>query len=338
MALTEADEYLHAPPEDGPAGALWSDNFWFSVVDPEADVFGINHLHASLSHGYLRASAFYVIDGLHQQWASKQRLYGVGGAPFDALGDGRLTYQVVKPFEHVRWEFDGPKFGFDLDFRARFKPFDYDDCLGGNPLAAFEAYGGHFEQAYACSGELEAYGGPRKGERRPVGGWSHRDHSWTYRFTHPTPWEPRWKRSIEHALGHFWPSVQLPDRHLNAFGWMNPDHPLPDGAVRSGGWIADAKGARPIRSATCEPRFEDDYRTAMSFRMTFELTNGERLTVLTARKHAHTRNGLMRDENDAEARLDCYEPFFDFEVLETGERGTGVVEYSMNPPLPRYRF
>jgi hypothetical protein len=46
----------------------------------------------------------------------------------------------------------------------------------------------------------------------------------------------------------------------------------------------------------------------------------------------------MRDENDAEARLDCHEPFFDFEVLETGERGYGVVEYSMNPPEPRYRF
>ena len=65
MALTTADEYLHAPPEghDG----LWSDNFWFSVVDREADVFGINHIHASRSHGYLRASAMYVVDGVHQQ-------------------------------------------------------------------------------------------------------------------------------------------------------------------------------------------------------------------------------------------------------------------------------
>ena len=27
-------------------------------------MFGINHIHASLSHGYVRASAFYVIDGV----------------------------------------------------------------------------------------------------------------------------------------------------------------------------------------------------------------------------------------------------------------------------------
>ncbi len=76
----------------------------------------------------------------------------------------------------------------------------------------------------------------------------------------------------------------------------------------------------------------------MSFHMTFELDDGSQLTVVTGRKHAQTRNGLMRGENDAEARLDCYEPFFDFEVLETGERGYGVVEYSMNPPLPRFRY
>lgn len=334
MPLTADDEYLHEPPPGDQR--LWSDNFWFSVVDREADVYGINHIHASLSHGYLRASAFYVVDGFHQQWASRQPLGDQ--TQFDKLGDHRLTYEVIEPFQQVRWQCDGPRFGFDLTYEARFPAFDYDDCLGGNPLAAFETYGGHFEQAYHCRGEFEARGGPREGERRAIDSWAHRDHSWTHRFTHETPWDPRWKKNLDHALGHFWPSIQLPERHLNAFGWISPTHPLPEGAPRSGGWVADADGSRPIRSATCEARFEDDYRTAMSFRMVFELLDGTILTVETGRKHAQTRNGLMRDENDAEARLDCYEPFFDFEVLETGERGYGVVEYSMNPPLPRYRF
>ena len=40
MALTERDEYLHAPPGDVDGEHLWSDNFWFSVVDREADVDG----------------------------------------------------------------------------------------------------------------------------------------------------------------------------------------------------------------------------------------------------------------------------------------------------------
>lgn len=335
MALTDADEYLHDPPEGGGDG-LWSDNFWFSVVDAEADVYGINHIHASRSHGYLRASAMYVVDGWHQQWASKQPLDVE--QRFDILGDGHLTYSVITPYEQVRWTFDGPKFGFDLIFDARFGAFDYHDCIGGNPLAAFESYGGHFEQAYHAAGEFEAYGGPREGERRRIDSHSHRDHSWTYRFTRETPWVPRFKRNLDHALGHFWPSIQTDTMHLNSFGWLHPDHPIPEGAPRSGGWIADAEGTRAIRSCTGSARFEDDLRTAMSFDFAFELADGSPLTVRTTRKLAQTRNGLMRSANDAEARLDCFEPFFEFEVRETGERGYGVVEYSMEPASPRYRF
>jgi hypothetical protein len=46
----------------------------------------------------------------------------------------------------------------------------------------------------------------------------------------------------------------------------------------------------------------------------------------------------MRAENDVECLLDCYEGFFDFEVEETGERGYGVAEYSIFPPMPRWRY
>ena len=49
MGLTAADEHLHPPPDGADPDHLWSDNFWFSVVDREADVYGINHIHASMS-------------------------------------------------------------------------------------------------------------------------------------------------------------------------------------------------------------------------------------------------------------------------------------------------
>ena len=148
MPLSNADEYLHLPPPG--SDALWSDNFWFSVCDREADVYGINHIHASLSHGYVRASAFYVIDGVPVQWASRQPL----GAEleFSALGDGRVSFSVEEPFARYRWQLDAPRFGFDLTFEDRFGVFDYNDCFGGNPLGAYEGYGGHYEQALVCRG------------------------------------------------------------------------------------------------------------------------------------------------------------------------------------------
>ena len=127
MPLSNSDEYLHTPPPG--SNALWSDNFWFSVCDREADVYGINHIHASLSHGYVRASAFYVIDGVAVQWASRQPLDA--DLEFSVLGDGRVSYSVEEPFARYRWQLDAPRFGFDLTFEDRFGVFDYNDCFGG---------------------------------------------------------------------------------------------------------------------------------------------------------------------------------------------------------------
>ena len=38
--VTEEDEYLHETPDV--EKGLWSDNFWLSICDREADVFGVN--------------------------------------------------------------------------------------------------------------------------------------------------------------------------------------------------------------------------------------------------------------------------------------------------------
>ena len=76
----------------------------------------------------------------------------------------------------------------------------------------------------------------------------------------------------------------------------------------------------------------------MAFRYEFTLPDGEVIHVRTGRKYAHSVNSLMRGENDAEYTMDCYEGYFDFEVEETGERGYGVAEYSMQPVFPRWRY
>jgi len=330
------DEYLHHAPDV--EKGLWSDNFWLSICDREADVFGVNHVHASTNRGYARFSTMLVIDGVPMPWANKVALpEDVRTGPFARLGEGHMTYTVVKPLEEIRLTYDGPRYGFDLTYRGRFPVFDYRDCLGGNPLSGAMYYGGHYEQGLHCRGELEVRGGPRPG-RRTIDSFAHRDHSWTYRFSRETPWElPAVTR--QESLGHFWPSVQLADKHLNAFGWMNPDFAAPiPGAPKAGGFLSDARGSRPIRDCTCEVRLEDDGRTAMSFRYRFTLPDGEVVHVRSGRKYAQTVNGLMRGENDAECTMDCYEAFFDFEVEETGERGYGCAEYSIMPPFPRWRY
>ena len=337
MTVKAHDEYLHSAPE-GFTG-LYSDNFWLSICDREADIFGVNHIHAAVTRGYARFSTMLVIDGTPQPWASKVALNQDQKLKFDRLTEGHMSYQVVKPLEQIRVTFDGPKYGFDLLYTGRFPVFDYNDCIGGNPLTSADEYnyGGHYEQGLLCTGEFEVRGGPRKG-RRQIHSFAHRDHSWTNRFGQDTPWEQP-ALSLKDSLFHFWPSIQTERMHLNAFGWMNPDFTPPfKGAPQSGGFLSDARGSRPIQGASCEVRLEADGRTAMAFRYRFTLPDGEVIHVRTGRKYAHTMNGIMRGENDAECTLDCYESFFDYEVEETGERGYGCSEYSIIPPYPRWRY
>ncbi|HJP41778.1 MAG TPA: hypothetical protein QGF35_08760 [Dehalococcoidia bacterium] len=336
MAITPDDEYLHI--EGRQSEGIWSDNLWFSICDREADVFGVNHIHAT-NKGYARFSTCLVIDGHPMPWANKAPLDVTG--KFDKLTEGNLAYEVVKPLEQIRITFDGPKYGFNLLYTGRFPVFDYQDCRGGNPLDFAGEYGGHYEQGLHCTGEFEVRAGPKQG-RRGIDCYAHRDHSWTDRFRVESPWEYG-PVSRDMSLGHFWPSIQTDKMHLNAFGLINRPNwdrlgPRPNNAPPIGGFLSNKDGSRPINDAWAEIRLEDDGRSAMSFLYEFTLPDGEVWHVKTGRKYAQTVNGLMRDENDAECRLDCYEAFFDFEVQETGERGYGCAEYAITPPSPRWRY
>lgn len=323
------DEYLHAEPQAASPFTLWGDTLWVSVVDPKANVFGINHFHLT-TKGFARFEALYLIDGVKQLYGNK--------VPFDAgaargpWSDGRLTYEVVNPLEEIRISFDGPRYGFDLRFRGRFDAFNYEDNVKGNPLSRFHHYGGHNEQGMHCTGSFEIRAGPKKGDVRTLDCWSHRDHSWSDRFHD----EPPWAWGERHIPSHFWPSIQLPSRHINAFGVLTPGLiRSPEGDPVFGGFVADAAGAKPILGAEGEALFEDDGRSAMAFRFKLTLPGNEVIHVRTGRKYGMVKL-WDRAENDLENRLDCYEPFFDFEVEETGERGTGVAEYSIQPPWPRW--
>jgi len=322
------DEYRHAcPPEE--AGGLWGDTLWVSVVDRDANIFGINHFHLT-NKNFARYEALYVIDGVQQLYGNKHPL-----DPRPDRGpwsDGRLSYEVVEPLKRIRIQFDGPRFGFDFMFTGRFPVFDYNDCIKGNPLAHHHTYGGHFEQGMLCTGEFEIRGGPAKGDRRTINSWAHRDHSWSTRFAE----EPSWVPLDGDKAGHYWPSIQLADKHINAFGLIDPNSfPEVKGRGPIGGFLSDESGSKPIKRCKAEILTAADRRNAEAFRYEIVLPDDSVIHVRTGRKYGMVKL-WDRGENDLENRLDCYEPFFDFEVEETGERGYGVAEYSIQPPWPRW--
>jgi hypothetical protein len=330
--LGPEDEGRHAVPA-GAEQLLFGDTLWVSVVDPQANIFGINHFHLT-NRGYGRFEAYYLIDGVQQSYAMRVPL----GAEPDAgpWSDGRLSYEVVAPFEHIRIAMDGPRYGFELDFKGRFAPFDYHDSVRGDPLArANEFHGGHFEQAMNCTGSFEIRGGPAKGDVRQIDCWSHRDHSWSDRFSDSASWD--WPEV--HIPSHFWPSVQLPERHINVFGsYMECKMGEANETAPLGGFESNAQGSRPILNTAAElPGAEGAAtREATAFRYQFTLPDGDVIHVRSTRHYGTIKLWNRGADNELENRMDCYEAFVDYEVEETGEVGTGVAEWTVYPPWPRW--
>ena len=100
MTASKRGELRHPVPE-GAGDRLSGDTLWVGVVDPKANVLGINHLHLTMK-GYARLQAI------------------AGRGPWSG---GSLTCEVVDLLEQLRMTMDGPDLGFNLDIKGRVPGF-----------------------------------------------------------------------------------------------------------------------------------------------------------------------------------------------------------------------
>lgn len=332
------DEGLHAPPA-GAEDRLFGDTVWLSLIDPEQRVWGLLHNHISTNRGLGRFAAYLSIDGVEQVYLGTARQPFAPGAREWSNGD--MTYRVVEPYERIDVELDCPRFALDLRYTARHITFDYDDCLGGNPLEGLKPaagiHGGHYEQAMDVRGTLTLRRGPASGEVRQIDAIAHRDHTWSDRFANDAPWA--YPDGVRAAL-HFWHVLQFPSRNINVTGFYDLSAlGIERDIDRVGGFESTPEGVR--RVAACVPapgpdggRTEpEDREGPLRWRITFE--DGETIHVVMTRV-VQVHKLRMLGEDDAESRLDDYESFGELLIEETGERGVGELEHSLLPPAPRW--
>lgn len=334
--LTDADEGLHAPPPEA-EGGLFADTVWLSAIDPARGIVGFTQHHISANRDYGRFQCQFWVDGVLMVYAGKQ----VGGlAPgMTSWSDGRMRYEVIDPYRTIRLSLDHTRFAFDFTYTARHVTFDYEDCIGGSPLAnlkpAAGVHGGHYEQALDLDGTFEIRSGPAAGEVRAITTIAHRDHTWSDRFSKPTPWVyPAGTASL-----HYWLVLQFPERTINVTGFFDLSAlGIERDIDRVGGYESTARGAR--RVLACRPAPTADglaepvgARGPERYRIEFE--DGEVVHVRATRAYG-TAKLRMLGEDDAESHLNDYELFCELEIEETGERGHGVLEHSTWPPDPRW--
>lgn len=338
--MTVADEYPHPAPTAGPTPTLWGDTVWLSAMDPSAGIMGVNHVHLT-NRGYARFQCHYFIDGVRQSYAC--RAPTMQEASQSRWSDGRMAYEVLQPFERVRLTLDAPRFGFDLVYESRWPAFDYDDCAGGNPLWILApvagVHGGHYEQAALVRGSFELRDGPHAGEIRTIHGLAHRDHTWSDRFANLRPWDD--EDTPDMAM-HFWLILQFPERDLHGVGFFDAAGLGATGENNGrAGYESSDRGNRRVLEVAPVPEYAGT-ETARAFRTEggpvrwrFTLDGGEVLHIRATKRYG-TVELMMRGENDAENPLSDYEDVVDLEIEETGERGYGVIEYSVLPGRPRW--
>jgi hypothetical protein len=105
-----------------------------------------------------------------------------------------------------------------------------------------------------------------------------------------------------------------------------------------GGFVSDANGSRAMLNAAAELLSVEGEKTreATAFRYELTLPDGEVIHVRSTRHYGTIKLWNRGADNELENRMDCYEAFVDYEVEETGEVGTGVAEWTVYPPWPRW--
>jgi hypothetical protein len=338
--MDDSAEFPHPPPSEGPAPVCWGDTMWVSLIDPDAGIYGANHIYLT-NRGMGRFQSHCWIDGVQQTWG---RTAPVTLDPaLTKWSDGNLTYEVLEPFKRLRLTMDNPLFGFDVEYTARGPIFDYEDCAGGNPLWVLAPvaghHGGHFEQALTCRGRFEIRGGPAAGQVRRIDSLAHRDRTWSNRFSNPFPWEGT--DSMPDAAMHFWLIMMFPERDVHGMGFFDPAAlGLSDQGHGRRGYVGTDHGNQRVLDVT--PVDWDGKASALRTgpgprRWRFELDGGETLHV-RATRHIGTIELWMRGVNDLENTLNDYEDLVDLEIEETGEQGYGIVEYSVLPPRPHFVY
>jgi len=289
------DEYFHDFPE--PLSAHWKENWYFNFIDRERKAWGINHISLLRHRSQGRFSAFHVIDDEVLMYSN---LIDIGDE-MQELTDGRLKFEFIEPGKRCRVTFHGPRHSAELDYQARFPVFDYAPAgpvkKGGQKALAVN----HYEQAMKVKGQISI-----KGETRKISCLGHRDHSWGYRNeSKVTSWN--------------WVAVQFPDRTINL------SRVVIGKAFMGSGFVSTKDGnSRMVRVSVEDTRFENDSPVSSVFTGVDE---AGRVCKLKSEKFS----GLYLPMKEKGEGVVIHENFSRFQDIESGETGTGIDEYLINP-------
>ena len=276
------------------------------------------HLNHEPGHNRARYTANFEIAGRSIRYANM--------TPFPEkyeyerrIGDGSLNLHFAKVHERFELTLKTDEIDLDLALTGRFPTFDYSACrTAGNPAPSFQEIMtlglnlpyNHQQQPLLADGTVSF----PDGKKVTISGSGYRDHSWVM-------------RADAGSLEHDWCGLNFPSR---SFGIKTISTAWRPGIVAKEGYVADDEGLRALRyiETTREGKQADGLCETLIHKV--EDVFGNKYTIKSDIVGRHAHVPLASEAPTGGAGYNIVENFCPLELVETGEKGVGLVEIGRN--------
>ena len=289
-AIKPADEYTHASGREKD----WRESYYFNFVNHDNKTSGFTTIGVLPN----QQKAEFVFALFHED---KQALYykehqlASNAQRPDTFSDKTLTYRLVQPLK--KWEISlvNEELSLQIQWKSRFPPFDFGKGSG-------TSWKGHFEQSGNVRGEVQFPGG----RRIQIDGYGQRDKSWGQRNWHIQNWFALHAQFQKYSIGLRRDTVNNAQRV-------------------SGGLSAGRKQyavSKIDMEMTCEKGNNENPTGAVT---TILFDDGKTATFQS--RLISPRSFVKFSRTFPEGSTELFEGMAIHECRETGEKGTGLIEF-----------
>jgi len=300
----------------------YKENYFFVLMAPDQDCFGVIHLNHEPGHDRARYTCNLSIRGKQIAYANTTAF----PTKWDferRIGDGTLMCHFAEPHARFELSLHNDDVKADLVFTRLQETFDFSACRTvGNPAPTFLEINtlgmnlpyNHHQQALKSSGTIQLPGE----EPIVIDGVGYRDHSWVM-------------RGDSTITNHLWCGINFPSISFGAK--LNATVSRPDDPAKEA-YAADADGTRAIKLFEVErvgPFSEDGLPEYVVHRLTdvFDRT----YTIKSHVGGRYARVPLVAEASGFRPAYNIVENFCPTELLETGEKGIALVEIGRNATI-----
>lgn len=308
-----SDDFPHPVPPL--AYIRWKENYFFLIMDPEKQLFGMIHFNTEPAFDRIRISANFQVEGKTYLY-SNQVAYPKDFALSPTVTDGRITLTIHQSHEHFGLDVDTDQLVGSFAFKKRMPTFDFAQCKYAAPeLVPFKEVMtlgtnlpfNHLQQAVGVTGELTL----RETEQRiAVDCYGYRDHSWGM-------------RSDNIVLDHTWCGLNFPDR---AFGVMTIHTLVRPTLEAKEGYVVDSDGLRPLSKIDIEHIGDDGKGLPNKLIHHLEDVFGKKFTIESDIAGRYAQVPLVAEHPDGASIYEIAENFTPSLLRETGDQGVSLVE------------